>query len=46
LKVAQATPWLIDRGDLLAAARVGRPRQDHRIALMSVWPGQRDAQLF
>src|SRR6266568_6157038 len=23
-----------------------RPAQDHRTALMSIWPGQRDAQLF
>jgi hypothetical protein len=30
----------------VAAARVGRPCQDYRITLMSVWPGQRDAQLF
>ncbi len=30
----------------LLRAWAGRPGQDHRIALMSVWPGQRGAQLF
>jgi hypothetical protein len=30
----------------LLHAWAGRPRQDHRIALMSVRPGQRDTQLF
>ena len=30
----------------LLHAWAGRPGQDHRIALMSVWPDQRDAQLF
>ena len=30
----------------LLHAWAGRPGQDHRIALMPVRPGQRDAQLF